>query len=176
MKAKVEKEFKMLLDQTQYQKISENEDFKLEIQDNYYFDTKKASMALRIRNVEDIYILTLKKYENNKLFEYEFRVDDQYIDHPKILDYLKIHGINEKPKYLGLMQTSRYYLKLNKGEIALDRCLYLDKIDYEIEYEVFQEKDDHQELVTFLDKYKIKYIENKKSKFQRFMEVYNEKN
>lgn len=176
MKVNIEKEYKMLLSKQQFDKIVENEELSLVIQDNYYYETGKENAGLRIRNIEDLYIMTYKIYENGKVIEYEYQVNDANIENEHILKFLKKQNIEEKPKLLGILQTSRYYKKLKKGEIALDRNLYLNKIDYEIEYEVYDEGSDEQELIDFLSKHKIDYIENKKTKYQRFKEVYNEKN
>lgn len=176
MKASVEKEYKMLLTKKQFDFIIEKNDFDLVVQDNYYYDVEKENAGLRIRNIDDLYILTYKVYENGKVFEYEYKVEGNNIENEYILKFLKKQNIEKIPKYLGVLQTSRYYKKFEKGEMFLDRNFYLNKIDYEIEYEVYDEKTNNQELIDFLLQHKIEYIENNKTKYQRFKEVYNEKN
>lgn len=165
----------MMLDKKQFDYLVETNDFELSIMDNHYYDTNQDNSGLRIRNIDDLYILTYKVYLNQKVYEYEYLVPTNDIKNEAILAFLNKQGIKDIPKYLGFMQTSRYYLKLQKGEICLDRSYYLGKVDYEIEYEVYDENSDNQELISFLEKAKITYHPNQKTKYQRFKEVLYEK-
>ncbi|MDY6063196.1 MAG: CYTH domain-containing protein [Erysipelotrichaceae bacterium] len=177
MKAHIEKEYKMMIDENDFNRIVEKENMELIIQENYYYDLNSSKMAMRIRNIEDLYILTIKVKDGDHQLEYEYRVDDHNIDTPAIKALLKKLNIYGEPKYIGSLLTSRYKLNLAKGEIVLDLNKYLNKIDYEIEYELFDyQTNSNQELIDFLKKYQITFIENKKTKFQRFKEVLNEKN
>lgn len=174
MKYKIEKEFKILIDQKTFNRIIENEDFQLIIQENYYYDTQLKDVFCRIRNIEDLYIFNLKKVINDKVIEYEYQVDDNNIQNPYILKLLQQLNINHIPKLIGSMLTCRYFKKLKNGELCIDLSKYLNHQDFEIEYELFDEKNDNlDEFKDFLNKYQIDFQENKISKFQRFMELLN---
>lgn len=171
MNYKIEKEFKVLIDKKQFDRIVEAEDLQLIIQENFYYDTHEENTACRIRNIEDLYIFTLKKVVDNQVFEYEYQVNDNDINDPYIQEFLKRQNITQKPIFLGSMLTCRYFKKLKYGELVIDLNKYLNHEDYEIEYELFDPKNNIQdEFLNFLNKYKIEFKENKNSKFKRFKE------
>ncbi len=169
----IEKEYKILIDKNKFNEIVEKEDFDLIIQENHYYDLNTKNAALRIRNIDDLYILTIKIKEDNLTKEYEYKVSDNKIDDNINALLLKLN-LNPNPKYLGSLLTSRYYKKLNKGELVIDLNRYLDFIDYEIEFELYNHLDDDiTEFNNFLTKYKLNYTKNSKSKFKRFLERKN---
>ena len=170
MNIKIEKEYKMLLSKKQIDKIIENDDeLKLEVFENYYYDLNSPNSVMRIRNFEDLYILCFKTRDGEDLIEKECLVSD--LKDPNI-EKLLIHYGFKSAKLLGSTICSRYTKKIKNGQLCLDYTTYPNKEkDYEIEFEL----DDHQdndisEFIAYLKKYNIEYEENKISKFKRFLE------
>lgn len=169
MNYKIEKEYKILIDKKSFDRIVEQEDLELVIQENFYYDLKQNHAACRIRMIDDLYIFTLKMKQNNQVLEYEYRIEDDNINHPSIKQLLTKLNITSQPEYLGSMLTCRYFKKLKHGELVIDLNKYLGTQDYEIEYELYQAEDSHtEEFESFLAKYSIEWIENEQSKYQRF--------
>ena len=160
-----------MLDEAQINRIVEADDaLKLNVQDNYYYDLGRDDMAMRIRDIDGLYVLTIKKRAGDAHEEYEYELPDDNADNPLITELLKRLGVEQKPIYLGMLTTSRYTRELEFGEICLDFNKYNGIKDYEIEYELFDHlTNSNQELIDYLAKYHIEYKENKVSKFKRFL-------
>lgn len=175
---KIEKEYKMLLTKKQFEKIKKGYSFdKKNIQINHYFNSLnnfKRNYAVRIRELNDKYIFTLKMNNENGKLEYEFEIDNLDIHHKKIEDLLQELNIDDKFYPIGTMKTIRYILNDEFGELCLDENHYFDKIDYEIEYELFdytQNKLEH--FKNILKTFDIEFVLNKKSKLKRFKDELN---
>ncbi|EKU48099.1 CYTH domain-containing protein [Staphylococcus massiliensis] len=146
-------EYKQLLNEDEYNQLlaayfSDETSF---TQVNYYIDTENLDLlnqllALRIREKNGNYEMTLKVPAEVGLTEFNFRVDEKpEIDAaisedqlPKdISNKLKAHDIDLSAlKVLGSLETKRYETRHQDNLIVLDQSTYLDQQDFELEYEV----------------------------------------
>ncbi|MBP1940795.1 uncharacterized protein YjbK [Bacillus luteolus] len=154
----IEIEFKNLLTKDEFQQLLTHfsvseQAFKTQI--NYYFDTpqfllKDKKSALRIRFKKNNYTLTLKQPAAIGLLEtHQFLSEEQALlminegQFPKgdIYDILNKEEITPSlVKFFGKLTTSRAELSYKNGLLVFDHSSYLDTDDYEIEYEVSDEK------------------------------------
>ena len=164
----IEKEYKMLLNEEQFNTLLKNYVFSKRIQTNYYYQSNdNKELAIRIREYDNQYLFTLK-IKKDVLYELEFPIEHNNINDPKICEVFKTYQINSV-EYLGNLITTRYIYNDIYGQICLDFNKYNGISDFEIEYELFDYTKDYLEHFTKLLKYNdIKYIENKISKIQRF--------
>lgn len=141
--------FRTLLSKEEYVALCDKYyDKKGNMQVNYYFDTprftlKASEIGLRVRKREK-YELTLKRKKgyvtqelNNIISAEEFKsllatgiVPDSEIGR-EIADVLKEQLLEN---YMSL-STFRITVPIKSGRIAIDKCVYVDKKDYELEYE-----------------------------------------
>jgi uncharacterized protein YjbK len=181
----IEIEFKNMLNSEEYQKlityfsIKENDIF---IQENHYFDTadfalKEQGSALRIRKKGKKFEMTLKQPVSEGLLETN-QVLSMEEASAAILNGLlpsgDIQGLIikmnipfSKLHYFGSLTTKRVEFEYNKGLLVLDHSYYLNKEDFEVEYEV--EHYQHGKQI-FLDLLKQHGIPNRetKNKIHRF--------
>jgi uncharacterized protein YjbK len=181
MQNHIEIEFKTLIDEITY--LALLKEFGLEdktfIQTNYYFDTNNNDLmnkktVLRIRKKEQ-YKLTKKEKGNNSNLETSL-----YLTNEQALNMIK-NGfdasiINEPyfVKNICSLQTIRAKTNYKDGIIFFDKSTYLDKTDYEIEFEA---SDYENGLKTFTNFLIERNIEKKDaiSKSKRAFNLYNEK-
>lgn len=150
----IEIEFKNLITRDEFTALKNffklrNEDF-IE-QENHYFDTpdfllKKMGSALRIRQKSGSFELTLKQPHpdglletNENLTESEAAMMIQTGNIPveQLKQFVEELGIKtDKLQYFGTLTTRRAEREYKKGLAVLDHSLYLDKEDYELEFEV----------------------------------------
>lgn len=154
MSQQIEIEFKNLLTESeftqlqQYFQINKNDFFK---QVNHYFDTpafslKKSSQALRIREKNNEFELTLKQPANIGLLETNQPISKKVYNqmaHTGELPAGQIKTILSKQlsggqalTYFGSLTTFRAEKEYKGGLLVLDHSCYLNKEDYEVEYEV----------------------------------------
>ena len=120
-------------------------------QTNHYFDTedfllKQMSSALRIRELDDHFELTLKKPEKIGLLEI-----NQQLTHleakslmtgtalPKGEVHDELQQMMENTgnlSYFGSLTTKRAEIEYQNGLLVFDHSFYLGNEDFEIEYEV----------------------------------------
>ena len=166
-------EFKTLIDEKTYNILLK--EFELEnnvfAQTNYYFDTPDLKLldektVLRIRQKGTSFKLTKKTRA-------EVGADEAHIliSQAKADEYLKkgfnanILGIPYDVVYQAELTTYRASTPYKNGTLFLDKSVYYDKVDYEIEYEVDDDKEGLVDFKDFLQKYKIEYKESiRKSK------------
>lgn len=159
MEKHVEIEFKNLLTKKEFEMIKNtlkfNEaDFQSQI--NYYFDTpdfvlKQHKSALRIREKNDHFELTLKQPHPNGLLESndilpkelaEKAINERHLNHEEIKQHeillsIRKIGIDLKDLILfGSLKTIRAEKEYKDGLLVLDNSYYLNKEDFELEYEV----------------------------------------
>ncbi|WP_251552460.1 CYTH domain-containing protein [Neobacillus muris] len=159
MSQTIEIEFKNMLTKQEYEALLRN--FKLDekdkfSQENHYFDTplfalKQLGCALRIRNKQNSFEMTLKQpaavglLETNQwLTSEEANQAIQYGKLPlgAISGILEDKGISFSDiEYFGSLVTHRAETSYKHGLIVLDHSIYLNHEDYELEFEVpdFQE-------------------------------------
>jgi uncharacterized protein YjbK len=153
MKQELEIEFKNLLTKEEFATLKEafqisNDEFTY--QENHYFDTRQFSLkekgaALRIRQKNGTYTLTLKQPHKEGLLETHQRLTEeeahsllngQRVIGGDIADLIKTLGTEpEDIQYFGTLSTYRAQLHYKGGTLVLDHSHYLQTDDYEIEYE-----------------------------------------
>lgn len=172
MTQEIEIEYKTLLTKHDYETLLQTIFHKVApiIQVNYYFETedfrlKKFHSALRIREKNGAYTLTLKEphpdgiletHDDLSKEELQQWLKGEAISKPNISRQLAAIGINENDFiYFGALETSRYSLKQNDILYVLDKSIYNGVTDYELEIEApTQEKGEHA-LQNIIEKYHI---------------------
>jgi uncharacterized protein YjbK len=185
----IEIEFKNMVNREEFSSLIDffnirSEDFSE--QENHYFDTpdfllKAKGSALRIREKNGSFELTLKQPHPEGLLETNENLTEseaaEMIRTGKIPAELIIRSIKElgietdKLQYFGTLATKRAEKEYMKGLAVLDHSRYLNKEDFELEYEVDNR---HEGELTFLNLLKQLNIPVRKTenKIKRF---YNEK-
>ncbi|RFB18218.1 CYTH domain-containing protein [Bacillus sp. HNG] len=157
MSQELEIEFKNLLEENEYHRLLSAfsiDDEKKVIQENFYFDTAQFSLknqgaALRIREKNGTYTLTLKQPVRRGLLETHqvLTVEEakQMLDGGPIINgevstILKTLSINPMDvTFFGSLKTKRAEVEYKKGLLVLDKSYYLNHCDFEVEYEVTDE-------------------------------------
>jgi uncharacterized protein YjbK len=154
MSETIEIEFKNLLTKVEYENLLKTFNVKekdIVMQSNHYFDTpefalKNLGSALRIREKKNNFELTLKQpaavglLETTQLLSAkEFKAAIQQQIFPKGIVQERIEQLKiafNKIVYFGSLTTKRAEFPYKEGLLVLDHSFYLNKEDYEIEYEV----------------------------------------
>ncbi len=181
MNQHIEKEYKMLLTKEQYelllQQIQPDPPVK---QVNFYFDTddhqiQKRKGVLRIREREGVFLFTLKLHkEDDTLYEFEKILpscNQSALLDPEIQSLLQTHSISGSLQLIGELVTWRSMRITDDAEICLDKNIYRDVIDYEIEYEYIREHDGLSIFQSILDFVHLQYKENCRSKIARTLHL-----
>ncbi|KON89411.1 hypothetical protein AF332_23080 [Sporosarcina globispora] len=185
----IEIEFKNIITKEEFSSLMEfldvrDEDFSE--QENHYFDTpdfllKAKGSALRIRQKNGSFELTLKQPHPEGLLETNENLTESEaaemirtgkIPAEQIQQSIVGLGIKtDKLQYFGTLSTKRAEKEYKKGLAVLDHSSYLNKEDFEIEYEV---NNRYEGELTFLNLLKQLNIPVRKTenKIKRF---YNEK-
>lgn len=171
MKAHIELEYKVMINEDSYNKMLTHYDLNPIKQVNYYYSANKPFHAMRIREKEGKFIFTLKVREKNYHKEYEFEVKENNINDEKIQSLLKEFNI-DAVEYIGSMITYRAIKDYDHGELCIDKSEYLGQTDYEIEYELKNaDKDDFKTFERILSENDLEYTPSKNSKFKRFLKA-----
>lgn len=189
MRQELEIEFKNILSEDEYHQLlsafSIGEDKKV-IQENFYFDTTEFSLknlgaALRIREKEGTYTLTLKQPVRRGLLETHqvltLKEAEQMLDGGPIIpgevsSILKTLSINPiDVTFFGSLKTKRAEVEYKNGLLVLDKSYYLNWIDFEVEYEVTDEENGKVIFKDLLNQYNIP-LRKTDNKIRRF---YNRK-
>jgi len=152
MGQEIEIEFKTLIDEHTFYKLLETLPFpnKPVVQINHYFDTKHMSLkkhksALRIREKDNSYTLTLKQPQTRSVLEtHDLLTYQEYVSwikgHPiakpyngELLNNMNIQ--HEDLVYYGFLKTKRYAFHQDELEFVLDESSYLNQHDFELELE-----------------------------------------
>ena len=180
MKDFLEIEYKNLLSELDYEKLKKQfSEFSPVLQTNTYFDTEDRSLyqqhiSLRIRQIDNEYILTVKHPNGEHVQEFNAEMNDNKLSslvrHPYVEKYVNPY-ISREIGDLGTLSTSRISVPYRQGVLCLDRNVYLDQIDYELEYELSEgSEDDYEGFHLFLSQHGIN--ERKaKGKFFRFIQA-----
>ncbi|MFT4412483.1 CYTH domain-containing protein [Fredinandcohnia humi] len=189
MAQELEIEFKNILTEVEYNNLlkafSITEE-KMAIQENFYFDTptfslKEIGSALRIREKKGSYTLTLKQPVERGLLETHQLLTDQEakcmlsggdIVEGEISSTIRRLSIDPlQITYFGSLKTKRAEFDYKDGLLVLDASYYLNYVDYEVEYEVTDEKSGQANFLGLLQEYQIP-VRNTDNKIRRF---YNRK-
>ncbi len=154
LKQEMEIEFKNMLTKEEFGHLcshAEINEAHFFSQENHYFDTESFSLkehgcALRIREKNGQYEMTLKQPAKEGLLESNLTIDGkearQIIESGNLTDNSITALIEEAyhiPKdaitYFGSLKTTRAETEFEGGLLVLDHSEYLGKEDYELEYE-----------------------------------------
>jgi len=176
MKPNIEKEYKILVTQEQFEKLLQ--DYPQAIfhkQMNTYYDTKdhairKAHCAMRIREVDQIYLFTLKKHTKEGVMEYETKVaenDPVIFKQPEIKALLDEISIKDPIQKITTLTTYRAVIDTGNAELCFDYNEYGNRKDFEIEYEYKKDHDGKTAFNQILSSVGLVYHKNCTSKIKR---------
>lgn len=189
MSQELEIEFKNILEEDEYHQLLSAfsiTDEKILIQENFYFDTPEFSLknqgaALRIREKKGTFTLTLKQPVKRGLLETHQVLTEgeakQMLNGGNIIEgevSSILTGLSIEPldvTYFGSLRTKRAEVKYKNGLLVLDKSYYLNKSDFEVEYEVTDELCGKVVFRELLQQYNIP-IRKTDNKIRRF---YNQK-
>ncbi|MDZ5470363.1 CYTH domain-containing protein [Bacillus sp. 31A1R] len=156
MSQQIEIEFKNLLTKEEFNRLKAYfhiEDSMFRKQVNHYFDTptfilKDNKCALRIREKNDTFEMTLKEPLNEGILETNQVISKEeaeamisngtLVDGPIKSQLMKIDLDFSGLTYFGTLTTERVEFEYKDGLLVLDYSYYLNQHDYELEYEVNQ--------------------------------------
>lgn len=186
MSSNIEIEAKVLLLKDEYNAIIEKlnlQKYRKIKQTNHYIDTpdrylKKNGIALRIREKDEEFELTLKtplseglleKNENISWRDFENLSERQIFPDGNIRKFLLILGVKVSDlKVLTSLCTERINVEFEGFELALDKNIYSNIVDYELEVESSSIERAQQEIENILNECDIKNFSfNKVSKQAR---------
>ena len=184
----IEIEYKNLLTKHDFERLQQF--FKIEsnqffTQQNHYFDTKDFDLksqasALRIREKNETFELTLKqpaaegKLESNQMItkqEAAAFVKDGQFPAGAVQAIIKQVGLNPLQfTCFGTLRTDRAEISYRGGLIVLDHSYYGGKEDYELEYEVEDAQAGQKIFMELLETLNIP-LQKTENKVKRFYQV-----
>ena len=184
MSQEIEIEFKNLLNIQEYNQLAEDLFSQTEAieQTNYYFETpafdlKENGSALRIRKKNGTYTLTLKEPHPDGLLEtHDQLTEKEFLSWtagtpskaPNVTAQLKQMSIDALAlDYLGSMVTFRKEIPYQNTLLVLDKSIYLDTEDAELELEAASKKHGEKIFNSLLENYQIPF-RNTPPKIARF--------
>lgn len=171
MSKELEIEFKTLLTREEYIRLCEMFSEKRgNLQVNYYFDTprftlKATEIGLRVRK-SDKYVMTLKKKKGYVLQEINETISEETFNEFLESGIIPVDEIKSELDEIIKGQLLKNYMTLStyrisfpykKGILAIDKCKYVDKVDYELEYEATSYEAGKREFVELVREFKINY-------------------
>lgn len=187
MSQTIEIEFKNLLSREEFDRMVsffQLHDDQFIKQINHYFDTKSFALknkgcALRIREKDSQYEMTLKQPHSDGLLETNQTITAQEaqafinggpLKNGAVKSQITTLGIDYTEfVYFGTLTTERAEWDYQNGLLVLDKSTYLNTEDYEVEYEVIKREDGLPIFVALLSQLKIP-VRQTKNKIQRFYE------
>lgn len=154
-------------------------------QKNFYFDTpdfalKRRKSALRVRKKTGRFQLTLKTPEETGLLETSQMIGEKVFQKLKngggfpegeVMDKLmELQVAPSKLVYFGKLVTKRAEIAYEGGLLVFDHNFYLNKEDFEIEYEVSELETGTKQFLKLLETYGIPH-HPAKNKVLRFYEA-----
>ncbi|MFG6115597.1 CYTH domain-containing protein [Halobacillus sp. MO56] len=153
MNQEIEIEFKNMLTKAEYNRLKTALPFeKAEIKEqiNHYFETENFDLkdngaALRIREKNGSYTLTLKQPHPDGLLEthakltmdeFQSWINGSPVEKENIIQQLEQMGVDYHAlRYWGKLKTNRQEIDYLDTLLVIDHSLYHDKEDYELELE-----------------------------------------
>ncbi|MED4592680.1 CYTH domain-containing protein [Bacillus safensis] len=184
MAQEIEIELKQLLMKEEFEQLKQHfqlKDADFHTQTNYYFDTpqfdiKSQLAALRMREKNGQWVLTLKEPHEIGLLETHQKIappsqlEDFKLPDGEVADRLDHLNIQkDQIVYFGSLETSRAEKMIQEGLIVLDHSRYLTVEDYELEFEVSDLEIGQADFSALLRKFHIP-VRNTKNKVVRFYE------
>ena len=192
MSQNIEIEFKNMLTKDEFNFLErffkiEPEQFKKQI--NHYFDTNSFTLkdhgsALRIREKGSQFEMTLKQPAEQGLLEtnqmLSARQAEEALETGKLPEgevkdaVLNLIKQTEALQYFGSLTTVRAEFDYKEGLLVLDHSYYLNREDYELEYEVKNESEGYKVFSKLLEELNIpvRPTDNKIKRF--FARKYNQ--
>ncbi len=187
MNQNLEIEFKNMLTKEEFIRITNHFQLSEEhfiTQENHYFDTpsfslKEKGSALRIRKKKGCYEMTLKQPHPNGLLESNERLDEEkalaYLHNKqklsgKISELIENMGVSVQDiVFFGTLTTKRAEIQYRNGLLVVDHSFYLGVEDFELEYEVTDEKRGYEDFLNLLKELHIplRKTENKIKRFYK---------
>ncbi|OZM58277.1 hypothetical protein CIB95_01520 [Lottiidibacillus patelloidae] len=185
MSQQLEIEFKNMLTNQEYLQLLQ--EFSIDTNDiytqiNYYLDTQdfslmQAKSALRVREKNGYYTLTLKQPVKAGVLETNQRISIEEFDVIKKIGRIPNGAVNEVIKQIGIatdsltllgnLKTNRVSFPYKEGKLFLDHSMYLNKEDFELEYEVEDREIGNSLFLALLNSYHIP-VRNTDNKIIRF--------
>ena len=168
MSSNIEIEAKSLISEDEYEKIIDKLNlgkYRKFKQTNYYIDTedrflKRNGIALRIREKDENFELTLKTPLSEGLLEKNENISCRGLDNLKnkqifpegnIKKFLEILGVSIKElKVLTSLTTERISMDYSIYHIDLDKNIYSNIVDYELEVESSSMENAKEEITNIL--------------------------
>lgn len=176
MNTNIEKEYKILVSEEAFHIIeAQYTNLQYRKQVNTYYDNADHMIeaihgAMRIREVDNTYIFTMKLICGSDLYEYECPVDENspaVFEKAEIKELLQEHGISGPFYETTQLTTWRAMVINDDAELCFDKSEYHGIVDYEIEYEYKREHDGLTAFQKILKPANIVYEKNCISKIRR---------
>lgn len=174
----LETEYKCMLDEKTYDAVKSafNWDEVKEQTNSYYTDSrnelKKHGITLRVRTIDSVHKIQVKAHKNADsplqiCEETEYEIDNIPEKFSK-KDVKRMTGIETEAMLLGDLTTLRHSsFEYEGAEICLDKSVYLDRSDYELEVEYTDQMP--QALVERLKDCGVEFTGTAVGKCSRFM-------
>ncbi len=175
MKQNVEIEYKLMINESQYNGLVANFPGETISQTNFYFDNpdhqlRKRHISCRIRTFADEAELTFKipKKKGKDEVTFEHIDAETAFTRSDVAFFMARMGILSPLLHQGTLHTIRTTYKLNYGLLCIDKNNYNGLLDYEVEYEVFKNlKKGLNEFKDILAFFGLTYTKNCDSKIKR---------
>lgn len=169
----VKAEFKTLLTKQEYERIRKTiPGNKGNTQIDYYFDTRffilnASEIELRVKQ-KDSLILRLERRKGYNLVRTEVTITEEqfknFLETGEIPDEKiknDIADIVKNQKIINFMTLKTYRQTFpyngNKGRISIDKCEYVDTVDYELEFEAPTRGQGKQDFINIIKEFNITY-------------------
>lgn len=185
MEKNKELEYKILLNQQQF--LQMNAAFpkaKTYTQTNYYLTSEEMTKCFysgRVREKEGTYEMTVKKpfgaighMEHNLMISREdfLKIKNGEMIDNDITRMLKAEGFDlTQIKQAYSLKTIRHDIPLRYGMLSLDENFYLDRHDYEMEFEINDEEQGPAQFQELLTRFDLTYTGNAPSKIKRVLDA-----
>ncbi len=179
-----ETELKSIIDERTYQKVKEAFNWQsVKTQTNYYYTDadgilRQKRIMTRVREVDGKFVIQVKLHKNENspmqiCDEREYETEDA----PDVIDAetaKRITGEDVGELYkMGSAKTKRRSFYRNGSELCLDKTVYYDNTDYEVEVE-FEGKMSA-EILMRLTMLGVEFNKNCVGKFSRFLKEYEKR-
>ena len=185
MSQHIEIEYKILLTKQKFNEIRQAyPQYETYQQTNYYFSHplfEQKKYMLRIREKNKSYELTLKRPYQGQNIEMNVPLNlsekDMFFQHQMIDNDITQFLIQENINLSSLQQlfsltTQRYDIQLPEGILSLDENHYLNKEDYELEFEVYDATKGFTKFQEIMKQFDLHYEKNCPGKVRRAMLAY----
>lgn len=144
----LEIEYKTLLTQKQYQQLMDVFGFPEPLrQDNYYYDTADHALLrqqamCRIRNLDNGFLFTYKENHVEGVLEYEKKLTELSLVDDELIVFFASKDI--RVDALALLASSTTFRSVKCDDLGLwclDRNIFAETTDYELEYEIVLDPD-----------------------------------